>query len=108
VKNRTLVGEDPLSLLPSMTTTSTASMRMRSQKRPLTNTNTDEMCKNDTLLNKWIYRFYLWTGLYMLNPYERFIFLVVGFFSLTVSMLYLYVFAQGVVEGFRKGETIMA
>ncbi|VEU44945.1 unnamed protein product [Pseudo-nitzschia multistriata] len=73
----------------------------RRRKRPLTNTNTDKLCQNGSVLSKWIYRFNLWTGLYMLNPYERFVFHLVGWFSFTVSLLYVYVFWKGFIEGFR-------
>lgn len=38
----------------------------------------------------------------MLNPYERFIFHVVGWFSLIVSVMYVYVFCSGFMEGFRQ------
>jgi hypothetical protein len=86
-----------------MTTHSSKATRLR----PLTNTNTDQLCKNDSFVTKWMYRFNLWTGLYMLNPYERFIFHVVGWFSFTVSMLYIYVFWKGFVEGFRRGESVV-
>lgn len=75
----------------------------RRRRRPLTNTNTDDLCATEhSVIGKWIYRFNLWTGLYMLNPYERFIFHVVGWFAFVVSMLYLYVFWKGFVEGFQQ------
>jgi Small subunit of serine palmitoyltransferase-like len=91
--------------MPSTTTTtiSTKPLTPARRRRPLTNTNTDELCATDSWLGKWIYRFNLWTGLYMLNPYERFIFHLVGWFAFTVSMLYLYVFWKGFVEGFHHG-----
>jgi hypothetical protein len=78
-------------------------------KRRLTNTNTDLLCDNDSLLSKWIYRFNLWTGLYMLNPYERLIFHFVGWFSLIVSSAYFYVFGSGFLEGLKQasGEVVV-
>ncbi|MGK3741903.1 MAG: hypothetical protein ACI90V_008757 [Bacillariaceae sp.] len=42
----------------------------------------------------------------MLNPYERIIFHLVGWFSFTVSLLYIYVFWKGFVEGFRQSSSI--
>ena len=72
------------------------------QRGPLTNTNTDMLCSDGTLLGLWIYRFNLWTGLYMMNPYEKIVIHLVGWFSLTVSFLYVYVFWKGFVEGFRE------
>mmetsp|Transcript_14769 Transcript_14769/g.41151 ORF Transcript_14769/g.41151 Transcript_14769/m.41151 type:complete len:103 (+) Transcript_14769:298-606(+) len=80
--------------------TPTTATRCRRQRTP-TNTNTDALCHNGSNLSKWMYRFNLWTGLYMLNPYERFVFHLVGWFSFTVSLLYIYVFWKGFVEGFR-------
>mmetsp|Transcript_17978 Transcript_17978/g.41456 ORF Transcript_17978/g.41456 Transcript_17978/m.41456 type:complete len:116 (-) Transcript_17978:137-484(-) len=71
---------------------------------PLTNTNTDLLCANGSLLSPstWMYRFNLWTGLYMMNPCERVVFHLVGWSSLTVSLLYVCVFWKGFAEGFRE------
>jgi hypothetical protein len=105
-----------MSLQESTTTTTTTtaatspvvrgpSMKSRRHpRRPLTNTNTDDLsCSKDSWwLNLWMYRFNLWTGLYMLNPYERLIFHLVGWFAFIVSMLYIYVFWKGFVEGFQQ------
>ena len=41
-----------------------AAIRQRKRRRPLTNTNTDALCNNDSIWSKWIYRFNLWTGKY--------------------------------------------
>ena len=76
--------------------------QQRRRKGPLTNTNTDMLCSDGSFLGLWMYRFNLWTGLYMLNPYERIVFHLVGWFSLTVSLLYVYVFWKGFFEGFRE------
>lgn len=43
----------------------------------------------------------------MLNPYERLAFHLVGWFSLTVSLLYIYVFWKGFVEGFQAIDGIV-
>ena len=80
--------------------------RQRKRRRPLTNTNTDMLCSDGSLPSKWMYRFNLWTGLYMLNPYERIVFHLVGWFSLTVSLLYVYVFWKGFAEGFQQTNNI--
>ena len=95
-----------LPLLPDRTKSMTdRSLHKRERfevRRPLTNTNTDTLCcgANEFFWKKWLYRFNLWTGLYMLNPYERTVFHIVGWFSLTVSLLYIYVFWKGFVDGF--------
>lgn len=73
-----------------------------SNRGPLTNTNTDMLCSDGSILGLWMYRFNLWTGLYMLNRKERVVIHLVGWFSLTVSFLYVYVFWKGFVEGFRE------
>mmetsp|Transcript_16150 Transcript_16150/g.36959 ORF Transcript_16150/g.36959 Transcript_16150/m.36959 type:complete len:102 (+) Transcript_16150:120-425(+) len=83
------------------TASPSTAMRHR-RRRPLTNTNTDMLCSNDSIFSKWMYRFNLWTGLYMLNPYERIVFHLVGWFSCTVSLLYVYVFWKGFAEGFQQ------
>ena len=70
----------------------------------LTNTNTDNLCcdKNDNIFKKYVYRFNLWTGLYMLNPYERMIFHIICWFSVVTSLAYFAVFASGFFEGLRR------
>jgi hypothetical protein len=46
-----------------------------------------------------LYRMNLWTGLYMLNPYERATFHVVGWVVFVSCSLYFYVFWQGFKDG---------
>lgn len=73
-------------------------------RKQLTNTNTDLQCydeKSDGFLKRWLYRFNLWTGLYMLNPYERATFHIVGWISTIAVLLYGGVFCGGFVEGLR-------
>lgn len=41
----------------------------------------------------------------MLNPYERLAFHIVGWFSLIVSLLYIYVFWSGFIDGIRSGSS---
>jgi hypothetical protein len=79
----------------------TASTPPRTKRRTsaLTNTNTDTLCAGDGMISKGIYRFNLWTGLYMLNPYERFVFHAVGWFTLVVSLAYFFVFWSGFRDG---------
>lgn len=86
----------------STTTTATKTPPRTTTRRALTNTNTDGLCKNDGLWSKWVYRFNLWTGLYMLNPYERLIFHLVGWFSFTVSLAYFFVFGSGFMDGIHQ------
>ena len=71
----------------------------------LTKTNTDHLCPSNhgnplvTCLRKLKYRYYLWTGLYMLEPHERFAFhLVAGPVAVALCM-YVGVFFRGVKEG---------
>lgn len=86
-----------------MASPSTAtSTPVRRTRRPLTNTNSDNLCKYDGPLGVWFYRFNLWTGLYMLNPYEQLVVHVVGWFSLIVSLTYLFVFWSGFMEGLQQ------
>mmetsp|Transcript_411 Transcript_411/g.1044 ORF Transcript_411/g.1044 Transcript_411/m.1044 type:complete len:219 (-) Transcript_411:3095-3751(-) len=101
----------PTSNNSSTTKTTTPNTKTSSSSSPpkrrlrLSNTNTDTLCTDhdSSFFQKWMYRFNLWTGLYMLNPYERLAFHVVGWFSLTVSLLYFYVFWSGFVHGIRTG-----
>lgn len=87
----------------TMASPSTAtSTPVRRTRRPLTNTNSDNLCNYDGPLGVWFYRFNLWTGLYMLNPYEQLVVHVVGWFSLIVSLTYLFVFWSGFMEGLQQ------
>jgi hypothetical protein len=43
----------------------------------------------------------------MLNPYERLIFHLVGWFSLTVSLAYFFVFGSGFLEGLRQASAVV-
>ena len=96
--------------------TKTAAMST-TQRRParrtrLTNTNTDLQCCDTNsnggaimnFLQKSIYRMNLWTGLYMLNPYERATFHIVGWIALVSFSLYVYVFWKGFVAGLSQQE----
>ena len=72
----------------------------------LSNTNTDALCC-DTSSNVvvktfkiFIYRFNLWTGLYMLEKHERFAFHVAGWCCTAAILLYIGVFMRGFMEGF--------
>eukprot|EP00529_Nitzschia_sp_RCC80_P033806 CAMPEP_0113503626 /NCGR_PEP_ID=MMETSP0014_2-20120614/34264_1 /TAXON_ID=2857 /ORGANISM="Nitzschia sp." /LENGTH=213 /DNA_ID=CAMNT_0000398645 /DNA_START=52 /DNA_END=693 /DNA_ORIENTATION=+ /assembly_acc=CAM_ASM_000159 len=93
------------SSIASKTTTPNTKTSSSKRRLRLSNTNTDTLCTDhdSSFFQKWIYRFNLWTGLYMLNPYERLAFHVVGWFSLTVSLLYFYVFWSGFIQGIRTG-----
>ena len=78
----------------------------------LSKTNTDTLCLNvDKSSNaivrsyrKFVYRYNLWTGLYMLERHERFVFhLIVGMFCIT-SFMYFSFFAKGFVDGWSDTE----
>ena len=80
----------------------------------LTKTNTDALCPptsashpsaNPLVLyfQKLKYRYYLWTGLYMLEPHERMAFHVVVGPIVVAFCLYVGVFCRGVAEGWREG-----
>lgn len=72
----------------------------------LTKANTDALCpptvgKNPVVLwiQKMKYRYYLWTGLYMLETHERVAFhIVVGPIAVAFC-LYALVFVRGFVKG---------
>jgi hypothetical protein len=74
------------------------------KRHTLTNTNTDLQCCESAagLLQKSLYRFNLWTGLYMLNPYERTTFHVLGWISMVAFVLYMAVFLNGFMDGVRQ------
>lgn len=72
----------------------------------LTKTNTDTLCPPTTgkhplliYLSKLKYRYYLWSGLYMLETHERIAFHIVVGPIVAAFFLYLGVFSGGVVEG---------
>lgn len=72
----------------------------------LTKTNTDALCpptSGENTIVLWLkhakYRYYLWTGLYMLETHERFAFHVVVLPIVAAFCLYASVF----VGGFRSG-----
>mmetsp|Transcript_1401 Transcript_1401/g.2996 ORF Transcript_1401/g.2996 Transcript_1401/m.2996 type:complete len:89 (+) Transcript_1401:78-344(+) len=75
----------------------------------LTKTNTDTLCPPTTglhplliFLSKLKYRYYLWTGLYMLETHEKIAFhFVVGPIVLAFC-LYVGVFGRGVMEGWKE------
>ena len=71
----------------------------------LTKTNTDALCpptKGNPIvlrLQKMKYRYYLWTGLYMLETHERLAFHVVVGPIVVAFCLYAAVFVRGFVSG---------
>ena len=90
----------------------------------LTKTNTDHLCcpttnstntgyntittSNPLLLyfTKLKYRYYLWTGLYMLEPHERVALHVVVGPIILALLLYVGVFINGVRAGFAGGDVV--
>ena len=80
----------------------------------LTKTNTDNLCPPTAGHNPaWIqlqkikYRYYLWTGLYMLEPHERIaLHFAVG--PIVVALLlYVGVFLDGIREGWGSDNNII-
>jgi hypothetical protein len=84
----------------------------------LTKTNTDHLCCPTTTnstntgyttfplllyFTKLKYRYYLWTGLYMLEPHERVALHVVVGPIILALLLYVGVFINGVRAGFAGG-----
>lgn len=78
----------------------------------LSKTNTDTMCvdtrpdasKIPLWIRKATYRYNLWTGMYMLEPHERFALNVfVGTLAFFGS-LYTYVFWKGFLDGFATAD----
>ena len=74
----------------------------------LSKTNTDALCLDTSqkgflaFVRKCIYRYNLWTGLYMLERHERYAFhAVVGTFLVAV-LVYCGVFTAGIVQGMTK------
>ena len=75
-------------------------------KMALTKTNTDVLCPptyGEKPIILWLkhakYRYYLWTGLYMLETHERLAFHVVVGPIVVAFCLYASVFARGFISG---------
>lgn len=74
----------------------------------LTKTNTDDLCpptagRNAIVLRfqRMKYRYYLWTGLYMLETHERLAFHIVVGPVVLAFCLYVGVFLGGIVDGWK-------
>mmetsp|Transcript_13742 Transcript_13742/g.33286 ORF Transcript_13742/g.33286 Transcript_13742/m.33286 type:complete len:107 (-) Transcript_13742:164-484(-) len=89
----------------SSSTTTTPTRAAPRKKRNLTNTNSDNLCNYDGPISIWMYRFNLWTGLYMLNPTEQVLFHIIFWVSIGVSLLYFSVFWSGFMEGVRSSSS---
>mmetsp|Transcript_8430 Transcript_8430/g.14674 ORF Transcript_8430/g.14674 Transcript_8430/m.14674 type:complete len:81 (-) Transcript_8430:369-611(-) len=74
----------------------------------LTKTNTDTLCPptvgNPILiyLQKLKYRYFLWTGLYMLETHEKIAFHFVAGPVMLAFFVYVGVFGRGIVEGWKE------
>jgi len=79
-----------------MTTTNTATA---SSSVKISNTNTDVLCYNGGFFQKFIYRYNIWTGLYMLDRDERLWFHIFGWIFLSSFFTYVGVFAKGFFDG---------
>jgi hypothetical protein len=71
------------------------------ETKKLSNTNTDALCCEDGFFSRALYRYNLWTGLYMLEQHERIFFHIFGWMFLFSLFLYIGVFAHGFIDGFR-------
>jgi len=79
---------------------------LRQPKMALTKTNTDALCpptKGNSTIILWLqkakYRYYLWTGLYMLETHERTVFHIVVGPIVVAFCLYAAIFVRGFVCG---------
>jgi hypothetical protein len=70
----------------------------------ISNTNTDSQCYNGGIVGKALYRYNLWTGLYMLEWDERLGFHVFGWLFLSSLVAYLSVFGKGFWDGILAGD----
>jgi hypothetical protein len=83
----------------------------RTTTMALTKTNTDDLCLPTTghnpLILRWekfLYRYHLWTGLYMLETHERIAFHIVVGPVVLAACLYVGVFFDGIVQGWRSSD----
>ncbi len=82
-------------------------------KMALSKNNTDALCldtsdKNTTIggkiaafLRKCMYRYNLWTGLYMLERHEQYLFNAIVWTFLCAVLIYCWIFLAGIVQGIR-------
>ena len=70
------------------------------ETKKLSNTNTDALCCDEGFFSRALYRYNLWTGLYMLEQHERIFFHIFGWLFLTSLFLYVGVFVNGIIHGF--------
>lgn len=73
----------------------------RRETKKLSNTNTDVLCCEEGFFNRALYRYNLWTGLYMLEQHERIFFHIFGWLFLCSLFLYVGVFLNGFIDGLR-------
>ena len=79
----------------------------------LTKTNTDTLCPPTTglhpiilYLQKLKYRYYLWTGLYMLETHERIAFHIVVGPVMVAACIYCGVFWRGAIDGWKESAAV--
>ncbi len=82
-------------------------------KMALSKNNTDALCldtsdKSSTIggkiaafLRKCMYRYNLWTGLYMLERHEQYLFNAILWTFLCVILIYCWIFLAGIIQGIR-------
>ena len=74
----------------------------------LSKTNTDTICLDTSSRFKWLrkalYRYNLWTGMYMLEPHERWALNVLFGTLAVMGCLYAFVFWRGFIDGWQVQE----
>lgn len=69
----------------------------------LSKTNTDTLCLDTdgrgVFIQKALYRYNLWTGMYMLEPHERWALNILFSILATMGCLYTFVFWKGFLDG---------
>jgi hypothetical protein len=82
-----------------MSVTTNATTINKRTKASLSHANTDALCCEGGVWSRALYRYNVWTGLYMLEPHERIFFHIFGWMFLCSLVLYLGVFWNGFMDG---------
>lgn len=78
-------------------------------KKKITNANTDRLCLDDnsTFLGRLWYHLSLHNGLYLLDPTEKAAFNTIGALFTVLTILYLWSFGRGFVDGLGSASSSM-
>jgi len=72
----------------------------------LSKTNTDTLCHDPNsrfaCLRKAFYRYNLWTGMYMLEPHERWTLNILFGLLAVMGVLYTFIFWKGFTDGWKS------